>query len=95
MHSYYFRAVKNYKDAFQLIYATEMRRFDSCLYFYCVDNGIDPLTITVDPSRVPLIVAEGQSHVELPEELWDRTEQIKGYKKVTSSKNHQPSASIF
>jgi len=59
MHSYCLRAVENYKDAFQLIHATKMERFNSRLYFYCVDNRINPLTITVDLSRVPPIVAEG------------------------------------
>jgi len=54
--------------------ATKVERFNSRLYFYCVNNGIKPLTVIVDPSRVPLIVVEGQSHAELPKELWDRTE---------------------
>ena len=69
MHSYRLRAVKNYKDAFKLMRATEIERFDSRSYFYCVANGIDPLTVTVDPSRLPPVVAEGQSHAELPKEL--------------------------
>ena len=59
MHSYCLRAVENYKDAFQLIHATEMERFDSCLYFYCINNRINPLTIAVDLNKVPPIVAEG------------------------------------
>jgi len=46
-----------------------MERFNSRLYFYCINNGIDPLTIAVDLSRVPPIIIEGQSHAELPEEL--------------------------
>jgi len=46
-----------------------MERFNSRLYFYYINNGIDPLTVTVDPSRVPPIVAEGQSYTELPKEL--------------------------
>ena len=46
-----------------------MERFNSCSYFYYVDNGIDPLTVTVNPSRLPPIVTEGQSHAELPKEL--------------------------
>ena len=69
MHSYYLKAVKNYKDAFQLIYATKVERFNSRSYFYCVNNRIEPLTITVDPSRVPPIIIKGQSHAELPKEL--------------------------
>ena len=59
MHSYCLKAVKNYKEMFEIIYAAKIERFNSRLYFYCIDNGIDPLTITVDLSRVPPIVAEG------------------------------------
>ena len=59
MHSYCLRAIKNYKNAFKLIYITKMERFDSRSYFYCVDNGIDSLTVTVDLSRLPLVVTEG------------------------------------
>jgi len=73
MHSYRLRAVENYKDAFKLMRATKIERFDSRFYFYCIDNGIDPLAVTVDLSRVPLVVIEGQSHAELFKELWDRT----------------------
>ena len=73
MHSYYLKAVKNYKDMFQLMRATKIGRFNSRLYFYCVNNGINPSTVMVDLSRVPLIVTEGQSYIELPKKLWDRT----------------------
>jgi hypothetical protein len=59
MHSYRLKAVGNYKDAFKLMRATKKKRFDSCLYFYCVNNGINSLTVTVDLSRVPPIVIEG------------------------------------
>ena len=59
MHSYYFRAVKNYKDAFKLMYITKMEHFNSHSYFYCVDNGINPLTVVVDPSRLPPVIVEG------------------------------------
>ena len=59
MHSYYYRAVKNYKDAFKLIRATEKKRFNSRLYFYYINNGINPLVVAVDLSRVPPIVIEG------------------------------------
>jgi len=52
---------------------TEIERFNSRLYFYYANNRINPLTVTVDLSRVPLIVVEGQSYTELPKELWDRT----------------------
>ena len=48
---------------------TEIKHFNSCSYFYCVNNRINPLTITVDPSRLPPVVVEGQSHIELLKEL--------------------------
>ena len=69
MYSYCLRAVKNYKDVFKLIYVTKMERFNSRSYFYCVDSRIDPLTVTVDLSRLPLVIAKGQSYIELPKEL--------------------------
>ena len=59
MHSYRLKAVENYKEAFQLMRATEIERFNSRLYFYCINNRINPLTVAVDLSRVPPIVAEG------------------------------------
>jgi len=93
MRSYCLRAIKNYKDAFQLIHATKIERFDSHLYFYCVNNRIDPLTITVDLSRVPPVVVEGQSYVELPKELWDRTEQMEGRERAILSKSRQSKVS--
>jgi len=34
----------------------EMESFNSRLYFYYIDNGINPLTITVDLNKVPPIV---------------------------------------
>jgi len=55
------------------MHATEIKRFNSCLYFYYIDNGINPLTVAVDLSRVFPIIVEGQSYIELPKELWDRT----------------------
>ena len=58
MYFYCLKAVENYKDAFQLIHATKMKCFNNCLYFYYVDNGIDPLTVAVNPSRVPPIIVE-------------------------------------
>ena len=58
---------------FKLIRATKKKRFNSRSYFYYINNGINPLIVAVDLSRVPLIVVEGQSYIELPKELWDRT----------------------
>ena len=69
MYSYYLKAVRNYKDIFKLIRATKKKRFNSRLYFYYVDNRINSLTIAVDLSRVPPIIIEGQSYIELPKEL--------------------------
>ena len=59
MYSYHLRAVENYKDAFKLMRATEIECFDSRSYFYYVNSGINPLTITVDLSRLPLVIIEG------------------------------------
>ena len=59
MYSYYLKAVKNYKEAFQLIRATKIERFNSRSYFYYINNRINPLTIAVDLSRVPPIIIEG------------------------------------
>jgi len=59
MHSYRLRAIKNYKYAFKLMYAIKMKHFNSCSYFYCINNKINPLTITVDLSKVPLVIIEG------------------------------------
>jgi hypothetical protein len=59
MYSYCLKAVENYKDVFKLIYATEIERFDSRSYFYYINNRINPLTITVDLSRLPLVIIEG------------------------------------
>jgi len=92
MHSYYLKAAENYRDIFKLICAIEIERFNSCLYFYYINNGIDLSAIIVDLSQVPFIIKEGQSHIELPKELWDRTKQIEGYRRVISPKS-QPSAS--
>ena len=49
--------------------ATKIERFNSRLYFYYVNNRINPLAIAVDLSRVPPIIIEGQSYMELPKEL--------------------------
>ena len=87
MYSYRLRAVKNYKDTFKLMRATEMERFNSCSYFYYVNNGINPLTITVDLSRLPLVIIEGQSYTELPKELWDRTKYIERRERAILSKS--------
>ena len=56
MYSYCLRAVKNYKDMFKLMRVTKIERFNSRFYFYYINNRIDPLTITVDLSRLPLVI---------------------------------------
>ena len=71
------------------MYITKIECFNSRLYFYCVDNGINSLIVFVDLSRVPPVVAEGQSYTELPKELWDRTKQMERYKGTMSYKNYQ------
>ena len=59
MHSYRLRAIKGCGDVFYLIRATKIERFNSYFYFYYINNKINPLTITVDLSKVPPIIAEG------------------------------------
>jgi hypothetical protein len=66
------------------MHVTEMERFNSCLYFYCVNNGINPLAVFINLSRVPFVITEGQSHAKLPEELWDKTKQMERYKRTMS-----------
>jgi len=39
--------------------ATKMERFNSRLYFYCVNRGINFITVAVELSVVPPVVAEG------------------------------------
>jgi len=73
MYFYYLKAAKNYRDIFKLIYVTEIEYFNSCLYFYYINNRIDTLAVIVDLSWVPPIIKEEQSYIELPKELWDRT----------------------
>jgi len=47
----------------------EIKRFNNYLYFYCIDNKINLLTITVNLNRVPFIIKEGQSYMELLKDL--------------------------
>ena len=72
---------------------TEIERFNSRLYFYCVNHRINPLTITVDLSIVPSIITEGQSYIELPKELQDRTKQVEGRERAILSKSRQSDTS--
>ena len=69
MYSYYFRAVENYKDAFKLMRVIKIEYFNNYFYFYYIDNGIDPLTVIVDLNRLPPVVIEGKSYIELSKEL--------------------------
>jgi len=70
-----------------------MERFNSRLYFYCVNHGINPSTIAVDLSIMPPVIAEGRSYIKLPKELWDRTEQVEGRKRAILSKSCQSNTS--
>jgi len=38
---------------------TEIKRFNSRLYFYCINNRINSLTIIVDLSKISFIIIEG------------------------------------
>ena len=93
MYSYRLRAVENYKDAFKLMRATKIERFNSYSYFYYIANGINPLTIMVDLSRLPLVVVEGQSYIELPKELQDRTKYMERRERAMLSKSRQSDTS--
>ena len=93
MHSYYLKAVKNYKDVFKLIRVTKIERFNSRSYFYYINSRINPLTITVDLSRLPLVIIEGQSYIELPKELQDRTKYIERRERAILSKSRQSNTS--
>jgi len=66
---------------------TEIKRFNSRLYFYCIDNRINLLAIAVDLNRVPFIIIKGQSYAKLPKELWDRIKQMEGRERAISSKS--------
>ena len=68
---------------------TKKKRFNSRLYFYYVNNRINPLVVVVDPSRVPLIIIEGQSYTELPKELQDRTKYTERRERAMLSKSRQ------
>jgi len=59
MYSYCFKAIKNYKNIFKLMRAVEIKRFNSYLYFYCINYKINLLTVTVDLNRVSPIIKEG------------------------------------
>ena len=59
MHSYRLKAAENYKDVFKLIYIIKIDRFNSRLYFYYINNRINPLTISVNLSKVPPIAKKG------------------------------------
>jgi len=52
----------------------EIKRFNSYLYFYYIDNGINSLIIIVNLSKVFFIVKKGQSYIKLFKKLWDKTE---------------------
>ena len=69
--------------------ATKIKRFNSRLYFYYVNNGINPLTIAVNLSQVPSIIIKEQSYIKLPKELQDKTKQIEGCKRDILSKSRQ------
>ena len=57
------------KNIFKLIRAVEIKRFNSCLYFYYINNRINPLIIMVDLSKIPPIIKKRQSYIELLKKL--------------------------
>ena len=72
---------------------TKIKRFNNHSYFYYVNNGINPLTVVINLSRLPPVITEGQSHAELSKKLQDRTKYIKRCKRAILSKNYQSDAS--
>jgi len=48
---------------------TEIKYFNSRLYFYYINNRINPLIVAVNLNKMPFIVVEGQNYIELPKEL--------------------------
>jgi len=58
MYFYCFKAAKNYKNIFKLMRVAEIKHFNSCLYFYYINNGINFLIVIVDLNRVPFIIKE-------------------------------------
>jgi len=69
MYFYYFKAAKNYKYIFQVMHAIKIESFNSCLYFYYINNRIDSLIIIVNLNRVPFITKKRQSYIKLPKKL--------------------------
>jgi len=49
--------------------AIEIKRFNSRLYFYYINNRINLLTITVDLNKMPPVITERQNYIEFPKEL--------------------------
>jgi len=47
----------------------EIKRFNSYLYFYYINNGINFLTIIVNLNRVPFIIKKRQSYIKLLKKL--------------------------
>jgi len=47
----------------------EIKHFNSYLYFYYINNGINFLTVIVDLNKMLSIVKKGQSYIELPKKL--------------------------
>jgi len=59
IYFYCFKAAGNYKNIFKLICVVKIKYFNNYLYFYCIDNRINLLTIIVDLNKVPFIIKEG------------------------------------
>ena len=93
MHFYRYKAIENYKNMFKLIYTTKKKHFNSHLYFYYINNRINPLIVVVDLSRVHPIIIEGQSYTELPKELWDRTKYMERRERAILSESRQSNIS--
>jgi len=69
------------------MHITKIKRFNSRLYFYYINNRINSLTIAVNLNKMPFIIIEGQNYTELPKELWDKIKYMEGREKAISSKS--------
>ena len=66
----------------------EIKHFNSYLYFYYINNGINFLTVIVDLNKMLSIVKKGQSYIELPKKLQDNIKQIERHKRIIIFKGY-------
>jgi len=47
----------------------KMKSFNSYLYFYYIDNKINPLIVIVDLNKMPFIIKKRQNYIKLSKKL--------------------------